>query len=114
MFDITSIVKLLFGILSLIFTVVLVPYIKSKTTTEQRADLLALVKIAVAAAQQLYKGHGQGDLRKVYVVTWLNDRGVTVDMDELDTMIESAVYELHMLTATEVSAPSLEIEERTE
>lgn len=69
-------------------------YIKSKTTTEQQKEINAWVKIAVTAAEQIYKGQGRGEEKKEYVLAWLREHGVTVDDKKLDAMIEAAVYEL--------------------
>ena len=91
------IVALLTGGLSLIgviITCVLIPYIKSKTTTEQQKEINAWVKIAVSAAEQLFTGSGRGEEKKAYVIAWLKERGITVDAAELDALIEAAVYEL--------------------
>ena len=91
------IVALITGGLSLIgviITCVLIPYIKSKTTTEQQKEINAWVKIAVSAAEQLFTGSGRGEEKKAYVIAWLKERGITVDEAELDALIEAAVYEL--------------------
>lgn len=73
---------------------VLIPYSKSKTTTEQQKEINAWVKIAVSAAEQIYTGSGRGEEKKAYVLEWLRSHGVTVDDEKLDAMIEAAVYEL--------------------
>lgn len=93
-FDITPIVEAVAAVLCAVVTCVLVPYIKSKTTTEQQKEINAWVKIAVTAAEQIYTGSGRGEEKKAYVLEWLRERGVTVDEARLDAMIEAAVYEL--------------------
>lgn len=95
MFDITPIIEAVAALIAVIFTAVVIPYIKSKTTTQQQAQINAWVKIAVAAAEQIYKGSGRGEEKKEYVINWLEERGFTLDEDELDALIESAVYELN-------------------
>ena len=42
------------------------------------------MKIAVAAAEQLYKGSDRGEEKKAYVLNWLNKQGITIDTDKLD------------------------------
>ena len=74
---------------------IVIPYIKSKTTVEQQQEISAWVKIAVSAAEQIYKGVGRGEEKKEYVLNWLAEKGIKIDADELDAMIESAVYELN-------------------
>ena len=92
--DITPIIEAAFMLIAAVITAVIVPYIRSKTTDTQRAELQALVRIAVTAAEQLYVGTGKGKEKKAYVLEWLDERGITVDSEKLDAMIESAVYSL--------------------
>ena len=92
--DITPIIEAAFMLIAAVINAVIVPYIRSKTTDTQRAELQALVRIAVTAAEQLYVGTGKGKEKKAYVLEWLNERGITVDSEKLDAMIESAVYSL--------------------
>lgn len=90
----TAIIEALFMLAGAIITCVLVPYIKSKTTAEQQKEINAWVKIAVTAAEQIYAGQGRGEEKKAYVLNWLRERGVTVDAEKLDALIEAAVYDL--------------------
>ena len=94
MFDITPIIEAVAALIGVIITCVLIPYIKSKTTTEQQKEINAWGKIAVSAAEQLFTGSGRGEEKKAYVIAWLKERGITVDEAELDALIEAAVYEL--------------------
>ena len=94
MFDITPIIEAVAALIGVIITCVLIPYIKSKTTTEQQKEINAWVKTAVSAAEQLFTGSGRGEEKKAYVIAWLKERGITVDEAELDALIEAAVYEL--------------------
>ena len=103
-FNITPIIEAALLLLAAIFTTVVIPYIKSKTTAQQQTEINAWVKIAVSAAEQIYNGSGRGAEKKAYVLEWLKQRGITVDEAKLDAMIESAVYELKngVLTAGEL------------
>ena len=92
--DITIVIEALIALVSAIITAFVVPYIKSRTTAAQQEQLQGWVKIAVAAAEQIYTGSGRGSEKKAYVVEWLTERGLTVDTDKVDALIESAVYEL--------------------
>ena len=78
-FDITPIVEAVVAVVCAVVTCVLIPYIKSKTTTEQQKEINAWVKIAVSAAEQIYTGSGRGEEKKAYVLEWLRSHGVTVD-----------------------------------
>ena len=94
MIDITPILEAVATLAVALITTFVVPYIKSKTTLEQQTQLNAWVKIAVTAAEQVYEGPGQGDKKKVYVLSWLKSHGIVVDEYKVDAMIEAAVYEL--------------------
>ena len=89
MFDITTIIEAVFMLLAAIITAIVIPYIKSKTTASQQAEINAWVKIAVTAAEQIYTGSGKGEAKKAYVLNC-----ITVDDEKLDALIEAAVYEL--------------------
>lgn len=95
MSNITPVIEAVFALIAAIITAIVVPYIKSRTTTQQQTQIAAWVRIAVTAAEQLYKGSGRGAEKKAYVLDWLHEHGVTVDESKLDAMIESAVYEIN-------------------
>lgn len=94
MFDITTIIEAVFALLAAIITAIVIPYIKSRTTATQQQEINAWVRIAVTAAEQIYTGSGRGAEKKEYVLNWLQTRGITVDENKLDALIESAVYEM--------------------
>ena len=92
--DITSIIEAVIALVAAIMTAIVIPYIKSKTNRQQQEEINAWVRIAVTAAEQIYKGMGRGPEKKAYVMEWLEERGVRLDDEKLDAMIEAAVYEL--------------------
>jgi hypothetical protein len=95
MFDITTIIEAILALVAVLITGIVIPYIRKRTTTEQQKEILAWVKIAVTAAEQIYVGSGRGPEKKMYVIDWLADRNITVDTNKIDAIIESAVYELN-------------------
>jgi len=95
MIDITPVINAVIAIIAAVITAFLVPWIKSKTTEQQRKEIGAWVKIAVAAAEQLYKGAGRGAEKKAYVIKFLKKNGFTVDTEAIDAMIEAAVQQLN-------------------
>lgn len=105
MTNITPIVEAFFALLAAVISAVVIPYIKSRTTAQQQVEISTWVKIAVTAAEQVYKGAGRGEEKKAYVLDWLKSHGITVDEAKLDAMIESAVYDLNngFWTLSEVS-----------
>lgn len=95
MTDITPIIEAVFALAGVVITAVVIPYIRSRTSAQQRAEINAWVRIAVSAAEQVYAGSGRGAEKKAYVLEWLAAHGVTVDEGKLDAMIEAAVLELN-------------------
>lgn len=97
MTDITPIIEAVFALIGAVITAVVIPYIRSRTTAQQQAELNAWVKIAVSAAEQMeqFGGIRKGKEKKAFVLGWLKEHGVTVDESKLDAMIEAAVLELN-------------------
>ena len=85
------------GILTVLFaliTLYVVPWIKTKLSTEDLNEIMKWVKIAVQAAEMIYKESGMGKAKKDYVLTFLADKGIKYDERQIDSLIESAVLEL--------------------
>ncbi|GIP56169.1 phage holin, LLH family [Paenibacillus vini] len=99
MIDLTPIVQAAILLIAAIITTFVVPYIKSKTTEQQRQQIAAWTKIAVAAAEQIYTGPGRGDEKKKYVLDFLAEHGYIMDIDALNALIEATVLELNKGTA---------------
>lgn len=95
MFEITPIVEAIFALLAAVVAYILIPYIKSKTTVEQQQTINGWIKIAVAAAEQIYLGSGRGTEKKQYVLDFLETKGFKLDENSVDAMIEAAVLELN-------------------
>lgn len=94
MIDLTPITQAAIILVAAVITTFIVPYIKSKTTHEQRTQIAAWTKIAVAAAEQIYSGPGRGDEKKKYVLEFLYEQGYTIDLDAVNALIEAAVHDL--------------------
>lgn len=75
--------------------VFVLPWLKERIGAEKLKNLWKLVGIAVSAAEQVFGG-GNGEKKKEYALEYLDDIGVTakVTPEQLDAMIEAAVYEL--------------------
>jgi len=96
MIDITLIVESIIALASIVVTVFLIPLILSKTTASQQALLQALVHTAVYAAEQIFKAAKSGHEKKNYVLTYLEDHGITCDPDKVNALIESEVRKLNI------------------
>ena len=64
-----------------------IPFLKDK-------NIYNYAKIAVQAAEQIYKESGMGKEKFEYVKNWLNKK-LNISDDDLKKIIESAVYELN-------------------
>ena len=95
MFDITPIVEAFVALLVAVVSGILIPYIRSKTTVQQQQTINGWIRIAVAAAEQIFNGEGRGEEKKQYVLGFLSDKGFKLDENSLDAMIEAAVLELN-------------------
>jgi LL-H family phage holin len=94
MVDLTPIITAVLTLIFSLITAFLIPYIKAKTTDEQFNTIKLWVQIAVQAAEMLYVGSGRGEEKKQYVIEFLKSKGFTLNAEEIENLIESAVLEL--------------------
>lgn len=93
--DITILLEALIAFCVTIATAYIIPWLKAKLGSENMEECMKWVKIAVAAAEQLYDS-SKGKEKKEYVLKYLlGEHGIEVDEESLDNMIEAAVLELH-------------------
>ena len=93
--DITPVVNAVIALTATVVSVSLIPWIKSKTTAQQRSELVAWAKIGVAAAEQIYVGQGRGDEKKQYVLEFLKSKGFDLNEESVNNAIEAAVKQLN-------------------
>lgn len=94
MTDITSVVEAVIALAVTVITVFLIPWISSRTTAQEREELLSWVDIAVAAAQQLYY-QCSGSQRLDYALALLEEKGYDIDDGAVVDAVEAAVLKLH-------------------
>lgn len=94
MIDLTQVATALISLVIALVSAFLVPYLKNRLTTSQFNTMVSWVNIAVEAAEMIYTGSGRGEEKKEYVVNSLNEKGFSLNSNEIDTLIESAVLEL--------------------
>jgi len=85
------------ALLGAIITYIVIPFMKERTTKEQRENLMFWVRVAVQAAEQIYNEKSQGALKKEYVINFLSQKGIVVTEGQIDILIEAAVFELNNL-----------------
>jgi LL-H family phage holin len=92
-----QILSLVLTIIGLIITYYVIPILRSKVSDEKLSIVEMWVNIAVAAAEQM-KVAGllpDGQEKKEYVLQFIRDKGITITDEELDALIEAAVYEIN-------------------
>lgn len=96
--DLTAIIQAFILLISSVITIYILPKVKAvlteKLSAEQRENLKKWVRVAVAAAEQLYNGSGLGEDKYRYVVSFLEEKGIYVNYKEVEALIESEVYKL--------------------
>lgn len=94
MIDLTPILQAVIALAAALITAFVIPWIKSKTTLEQRNLLLSVITSLVYAAEQIY-GAGHGDAKLAYVVEQLKKRGLTVDIAAIEAIVKEQYVLLH-------------------
>lgn len=94
---------LIIAVLSAVVTYVVVPLLRAKLGDQQLAVVKEWVTIAVHAAEQIFHASGQGEEKKQYVVDFLNSKGLKISAEELDRLIEAAVFEMNKTLNSETA-----------
>ena len=90
-----QILTLIISLIGVVLTYFVVPWLRSKTNTQQLDTIKLWINIAVAAAEQMKIAGLIIDDKKTYVVKFIKDKGVTITDQELDALIEAAVFEIN-------------------
>ena len=93
-FDMTTVIELIIAIISVLVSTYLIPWLKSKKSEQELAELNGWVRLAATAAEQIFHGNGQGEAKKEFVINWLKARNIKYDSEKIDIMIEAVVYNL--------------------
>lgn len=95
-----EIIILVLSILATILTGIVVPYFKEKIGNEKLAKYEYWVSNAVACAEMIYKEQGMGEIKKEYVINFLNDmfnkKKIVITEEQLNVLIEHAVKEMQL------------------
>lgn len=86
-----ELLRLTIMVLGVVVTYRLIPWIKSKTTEQQRQEATYWISLAVKVAEQIYADKGQGVLKKEYVLKWLNDNGIKISESQANILIDLIV-----------------------
>jgi LL-H family phage holin len=90
------ILKIVIAVCAAVITYYVVPYIKTLKEDARYAAVLEMIEIAVRAAEQVIKGNGALKKSEVvkFITDWTERNGINISEDQLDQLIEAAVYDL--------------------
>ena len=92
--DIEIIISVLIPIVGAVITYIVWPLIKEITTEKQRNNVLFWVEVAVLAAEKHFNEKGLGEKKKLFVLDFLQTKGMDITIDELDMIIDAVVEEV--------------------
>ena len=92
--DLTPIANAVITLVALLITTFLIPWLKAKAGAEKFAEIEKWTRVAVNAAEMIYKESGMGETKKQYVINYLKAKGYALDLDTVETLIEAAVLEM--------------------
>ena len=92
--NVENIIATVIIVLVIIIMSVVIPYIKAKIGAEKFEELQKWIKVAVQAAEMIYKETGMGNEKKKYVEDFIDKIGFSIEPIEMNSLIESAVLEL--------------------
>ena len=94
-----NILKIVVSACAVLIAYYAIPYVKNKIKSDKYAELLAIIDVAVRAAEQTIKGSGMGALKKdnvvIFVTEWANKAGIAISQDQLNQLIEAAVFNMN-------------------
>lgn len=86
MIDLTPIIQAIIALLAALITYKLIPWIKAKTSAAQQANITAVIKMLVFAAEQIY-GANSGAEKMQYVKERLLERGYDIDIPAIESAV---------------------------
>lgn len=105
--DLTPIFQALIILVAALITRYVVPWIKAKTTLDQRREIRDLVSILVFAAEKLYTGSGRGEEKLAWVQARLDAHGYKLDTDELVELVNAEIAKLESTAPVVVEEASM-------
>ena len=88
------IVSVIIPIIGAVIVYIVAPLIKEVTTEKQRDSVLFWVEVAVMAAEKHFQESGMGENKKLFVLDFLYNRGIDIDLEELNIIIDAVVEEV--------------------
>ena len=91
-----NILKIVVAVATVFISAYVIPLLKEKLNDSRYNRLLDMVEIAVRAAEQTIKADGAVKKDEVvkFVTEWMLAHGIAITQEQLDQLIECAVYNL--------------------
>lgn len=93
MIDLTPIIQAVVTLIAALITIYLIPWLKSKTSADQQAQMRMWVEVAVYAAEKLY-GAGHGDEKLAYAEQVLAQHNIKLDTQTLKALIDAEIKKM--------------------
>lgn len=94
-----NLLKIVISVVAALIAYYVIPFLKEKVKEAKYQDLVKAVTIAVEAAEQTFKEGGMGKVKKEdvikFITSYLNDNKIDISVDQLDRLIEAAVFQLN-------------------
>lgn len=94
-----NILKIVISVVAALIAYYLIPVLKEKVKDAKYKKLIDAVKTAVEAAEQTFKESGMGKVKKdeviKFVTSWMVEQGFIISDEQLDQLIEAAVFQLN-------------------
>ena len=91
-----NILKIIVSVSTVLISIYIIPLLKEKLNDSKYNRLLEMVEIAVRAAEQTI--HSEGSIKKdqvtQFVTQWMLEHGIAITQDQLDQLIECAVFNM--------------------
>ncbi|MEA4899339.1 MAG: phage holin, LLH family [Eubacteriales bacterium] len=85
--DLTAIINAMIALIGAVLTYKVIPYLRERMTDAQYQRTMAMVKVAVYAAEEIYRS-GHGDTKLQYAQEYLRRRGYYVDMEQIKAAVK--------------------------
>lgn len=91
-----NILKIVVAVATVFISAYVIPLLREKLNDSRYNRLLDMVEIAVRAAEQTIKADGAVKKDEVvkFVTQWMLAHGIAITQEQLDQLIECAVYNL--------------------
>lgn len=91
-----NILKIVVAVATVFISAYVIPLLREKLNDSRYNRLLDMVEIAVRAAEQTIKADGAVKKDEVvkFVTEWMIAHGISITQEQLDQLIECAVYNL--------------------